>query len=115
FYLALGGLDHFKAQAIVFDYLALLRNATSQLADQSRYRCRLPALGPHPEQLVQPVYVHVARHHIGMLAFTHDLRLLVFIADFADNLFDEAFDGHQPGSAATFIYTNGHAYVRLLT
>ena len=55
------------------------------------------------QQLLQQVEIGVAVEDVGGVALLHDVRLLVLIADLADDLLDQVLDGHQAGHAAVFV------------
>ena len=89
-------------------------DSSRQFADQPRHGGRFFTFGADAEQLIEPVHIHAAGYHVGVIALAHDLRLLVFIADLANNFFDQIFDRHKASHAAVFIYHNGHTDVFLL-
>src|ERR1019366_5618737 len=108
---AIGRIEDFEPQAFVFDDFAFLGNSSGEFADQAGYGGGFAAFGPHAEELVEVVDIHVAGDDVGVVVFPHDLRFLALVADFANDFFDQVFDGYQAGYASVFIHYDCHADV----
>src|ERR1700690_963066 len=107
-------VQHLELQPIILDHFALFRNPPSQFAHEAGNRRRLVPLRPPPKKLVQSIHIHAPRHYIGVLALLHQLRLLMLVADFADDLFHQVFDRHQACNAAVLVDDNRHAHIASL-
>src|ERR1039458_100592 len=111
---AIGRIEHFEPQAFVFDDFAFLGNSSGEFADQAGYGGGLAAFGPHAEELIEVVDIHVAGDDVGVVVFPDDLRFLTLVADFTYDFFDQVFDGYQAGYASVFIHYDCHADVTAL-
>src|ERR1035441_2139390 len=91
-----------------------LGRASGGLADWAGYGGGLVAFGPHAEEFVEAVYIHVAGDYVGVVVFLHDLGFLVLIADFSYYFFHQVFDSYEAGYASIFIYYYRHSDVTAL-
>src|SRR6202140_701263 len=113
-HLAIGGFEDFKAKAVVLHHLAFAGNSPGEFADQASDGGRLFSFRLAAEEFVEAVHVHSARDDERALAFTHNLRLVVIVADLSHDLFHQVLDGNQTRHAAVFVHHNRHADVLLL-
>src|ERR1019366_7004843 len=93
---------------------ALARDASGQLADQAGDGGRLFSFRLAAEEFVETIHIHSSGNNERSLAFAHNLRLLVVVANFAHNLFHQILDGDQTGYAAIFVHDDRHADILLL-
>src|SRR5580704_17149088 len=107
----IGGVQDLEPQAIAFDHFSLLRDAPGQFGHQARDGGGFLAIHADAKQFVEMIDVHIAGDHVRMIAFLHDLGFLVFIADFADDFFDQVLNGHQARDSAIFVDHDCHAHV----
>src|ERR1700749_2913872 len=88
-----------------------MRDASRDLADQARDGGGFMfVVDPHAKELVKSVDVHAAGNYVSMLPFAHDVSF-VFVAQLADNLFNQVFDGDEAGNATVFVDDHRHANV----
>jgi len=80
-----------------------LRNASSEFADQSGYGCRFFSFGPHSKQFAQTVNIHVTSEDVRLVILSYHFSLLVFIADLADDFFDQIFNGYDAYDLIIFL------------
>src|SRR5215469_16857655 len=102
-------LQHFHAKPVFLNDFAFLWDSSGEFTHETGYSGRSFALWTHAEQLFQAINIHIPRHEIGILILAHHLRDLMLIADFADDLLDEIFDGHQARDSAILVDHNRHA------
>src|SRR5579864_6806284 len=108
---AVGRLQDLEAQAVFLDCFALARNPTRELAHEPGDGRRFFAFRLRAEEFAEPVHIHAAGNNESPVAVTNDFRFIALIADFADDLLDQVFDGHQPRDAAVLVDNNRHAIV----
>src|ERR1700677_1613272 len=111
---AVGRVQDFKLQALIFDDFAFFRNAPCNLAHQTSYGGGFVAFGAHAEEFIQSVNIHVARDDVGVVVFLHDLRLLVLVADLSDYFLNQILDRYQACDSSVFVHDNCHADVTAL-
>src|SRR3954463_9363320 len=102
------GIEHFDAQIVDVETLADGRQPPEVRQQEPADRFETFALDLDVEPLRDLVDVDLAAEDVAAVAFVDDrLRLLVvLVADFADDLFEQIFDGHEPGGAAVFVDDN---------
>src|SRR5271165_5933153 len=108
---ALGGFEHLESQSVLVENLTGLGNVSGKFAHQAGNRGRLFLIGPDAEQLLQEIDVGIAVKNVGGVALLYDLGLLVLVADFSHDLFDQIFDRDQATDSAIFVYHDRHADV----
>src|SRR5271169_1057128 len=112
---ALSGVQDLEAETIVLENFAGSGDASRQLAHQSTDGSCVLLVCPDPsQQFLQQIQVGVAVEDVGSVTFLHDVRFLMLIANLAHDLFDQVFNGHQPGDASILIGNDGQADVFLL-
>ena len=108
---AIGRFQHFELQPILFEDFTSLGNVSGQFADQSGNGRGVFLIRTNAQQLLDQVEVGVAVEDIRSVALFHDFGLLVLVANLADNLFNQVFNGDQTADAAVLVDRDGHADV----
>src|SRR5689334_14648560 len=86
--------EHFDANTIPIDRLARLRDPSEPLGDQPAHGSRLEILfgAERAQKIVDSPEVEVSRHDVAAVPVFDDVAIrLVFIADLADDYFEEIF------------------------
>src|SRR5207244_8868117 len=107
-------IQHVDSQSVLSHPFAFLRNTASQLADKPRHSGRFPCFGPDPEKVAKPVDIHVAWNDIRLIVLAHDFRLLVLVANLANDFFYQIFNCDQARDSAVLVDDNGHPDIVLL-
>src|SRR5271157_837428 len=112
---ALSGVQNLEAETIVLENFAGCGDASRQLAHQSADGSRVLLVCPDPsQQFFQQIQIGVTVEDVGGVTLLYNVRFLMLIANLAHDLFDQVFNGYQPGDTSVLVGHNGQADVLLL-
>src|SRR6185369_3499240 len=103
---AIGRLQYFELKAVVGNHFACMWDAPSNLTDQPGDGGCFAVLGTKAEKLGQPIDIHAAWHHVGVLRLLHDFGFVVIIANLTHDLFHHVFNGDNPCDGAILVNHN---------
>src|SRR5947209_1061558 len=115
---ALVGFEDFELQAAVFDAFSGARHMSGKKIEKTGNGCG-GAIGRagklNAEEIAEPVHRQAAAEDEAAIGLADDVRrgMAVLFADFADNFFDEVFDGSQPRDGAIFVHDDSHVLILL--
>ena len=113
-----GDIEHLHDQALKVQLLARcghfaklgVKKAAERIERFVGGECRAEHLAHVVERRARVKHVRA----VGLLPEQRLFARVVFILDLADDLFQNIFDGHQPGHAAVFIHDNRYVDMALL-
>src|SRR5216684_4576419 len=115
---ALVGFEDFELQAAVFNAFSGVRHVSGEKIEKAGNGCG-GAIGRagklNAEEIAEPVHRQAAAEDEAAIGLADDVRrgMAVLFADFADNLFDEVFDGREPRDGAIFVHDDSHVLIFL--
>src|SRR6185369_4804622 len=114
FHSTLGGLQNLKPQPFVLHDFPGRRDVSGELRNEAANGSRLPVSATNIEQIGEPIDIHSTWHNVVVIFFTHYVAVLVLVAQFSYNFFDQVFDRHHSGDATVLVDNDCHADVLTL-
>src|SRR5205807_7642543 len=109
-YATASGRQHRHDRSVGPHFVAHAGDFAQLVVQQSAQRVEILVLDVQVERIVDVANTHPRVEHRFVVVdlFDHGFFDVVLVADLADDLFDQVFDGDEPGRATVLVDHDGH-------